>query len=207
MSGKSGPNGTKPDQIGPDEFAESIERGQNETPNRLLAPINDDDATDENAVERANVGDLEEVDDLRITLALLTGFNVHSSKGLPKKQYLKANEELVARKALARLLRNQKPLDQAIRSRLAALFDPETETAPFCSFDLAPIERQLTFKTRHRGARTTAAMSRLEIAIAFNRLQAKSSRKDALEEIAKRFAISTRTVEAAIAYHRSLVNR
>jgi hypothetical protein len=113
--------------------------------------------------------DSEELDDLALAICLLTGR--HDWKdGLPQKRYLNPDEEFVARKALARLLRNLKPLDSAVRRQLAALFDPETETAPFSSFDSAPIERRLEFKTRHRGGGKTQALRKLEIGIAFDGL-------------------------------------
>ncbi len=137
MARKSGPNGTKPEQIGPDEFAKSIERpGEARKP--ATAPINNDASIDENP-DGASESQLEELDDLRLATGLLIGYHDWSGK-LPEKKYLKQNDEFVARKGLVRLLRNQKPLDQTLRRQLAALFDPETETAPFSSFDAAPVE-------------------------------------------------------------------
>jgi hypothetical protein len=151
--------------------------------------------------------DREELDDLRLAIALLTG--VHDwSDGLPTNRYLNPNEEFVARKALVRLLRNFKPFDSALRRQLAALFDPETETAPFSSFDSAPMERKLTFTGRHRGGGRMQNLRKLEIGIALDDLRVrdpKKSRDDAINEIAEQFSVSTRTVEEAASHLQSIV--
>jgi hypothetical protein len=68
-----------------------------------------------------NEYDPEDLDDLQLALVLLTGFFDRSGPGgLPQKKYLEPSEELVGRKALARLLRSEKPVDQTILLRLAA---------------------------------------------------------------------------------------
>jgi hypothetical protein len=147
------------------------------------------------------------LDDLKLAIGLLTGYQDWTD-GLPKKQYLKKEQEFVARKAIGRLLRARapngklKPFDTALRYQLAALFDPETETAPFSSFDSAPMERRLEFAPRHRGGGRQQALRKVQLAIAFDELcrQPGKSRDDALHEIAERFSVTTRTVETAAAH-------
>jgi hypothetical protein len=171
--------------------------------------------------------DAEERDDLQLAQILLTGFHDRTEPEskpkkaaarndeaedepevpLPQKKYLKPSEEFVGRKAIARLLRSGKPVDRTILLRLAALFDPETETAPFSSFECEPIERRLIFGPRHNGRRTTAAMGRIEIALAFKAALLLESRDGALNTIATKYGLTTRSVETAVAYYKSVVGR
>jgi hypothetical protein len=156
-----------------------------------------------------NEYDAGELDDLRHALILLSGYHDRTRRR-PEKKYLEPGEEFIGRKALARLLRSHKPLDQTILLRLAALFDPDPETAPF--IDLSPIERRLEFEPRKDGRKVTTEISRLELARAFNAAwaakgQAPKARDDALNEIADQYGLSTRSVEAAWSYYKSVVGR
>jgi hypothetical protein len=143
--------------------------------------------------------DQEERDDLILAIKLFTG-RYDWKDNLPTKRYLNADEEFVARKAIARLLLSPKPFDRYLRRQLAALFDPEPETAPFSSSDSTPMERRLDFVPRRRG-RISQNLRKLQIAIAVDELRAaqpEKLREDAIDEIAKRFGTSTRTVESAL---------
>jgi hypothetical protein len=116
--------------------------------------------------------DPEELDDLKQAYGLLEGRHDWSAgDALPEKRYLNSDKEFVARKALVRLLRNiNNPLDSKLRRLLAALFDPETETPPYSSFDSVPMEQRVIFKGRHRGGGLTQNLRKLEIGSAFDAL-------------------------------------
>jgi hypothetical protein len=77
---------------------------------------------------------------------LLCGYVRHDKRGLSQTVYLKPDEELAGRTALARLLRNPHLLTGELCQQLAALFDPEADTHP-------AIERKLVFRHRGRGNR------------------------------------------------------
>ncbi len=64
--------------------------------------------------------------DLRLARALLDGFVERNARGRLRTDYLKraSPEELNARRAMARLLRGDQPLDRQLRESLAGLFDP-----------------------------------------------------------------------------------
>jgi len=98
--------------------------------------------------------DNEEVADLRHAYGLLGGISERGPDGLPTRRYMLdgSPEEIAARKALARLLRSQGPLDGLVRQLLAGLFDP----TPFKYFTKGPLsdkeaqesraDRQIRFK-------------------------------------------------------------
>lgn len=147
--------------------------------------------------------DLEFLDDLKLSIGLLGGVHDVGKDGLPKKRYLSGNQEFVARKALARLLRSSNPVDGVVRSLLAALIDPEGEVPPYSSFDLAPIERRIVITGRQRGGGMIQNLRRLELAVAVTASMQRNSaqkRDDAIHEVAERFSVSTRKVEEALAY-------
>jgi hypothetical protein len=153
--------------------------------------------------------DREELDDLGLAIRLLAGVNeVKVEGGLSLKRYLTDDEEFVALKAIARLLRNQKPFDTALRRQLAALFDPEREEPPYSSPDAAPMERRLVFRGRHHGGAKIQNRRKLEIAIAVDDLRRENleiSRGKVIEEIAERFGVDERTVEGALAHLNSIL--
>lgn len=157
----------------------------------------------------------DELDDLVMALRLLNGRHDTTGpagdldKHLPLKRYLAGAEEFAARKAIGRLLRNQKSFDRSLRSLLAALFDLETEEPPYSSPDMAPIERKILLKGRHRGSAMIQNRRKLEIAVAVDELirEKNFDREDALNETADRFSITTRTVEEAVAYWRMVLGR
>jgi hypothetical protein len=156
-----------------------------------------------------NEYDAKELADLVQALILLGGYQDRSRRR-PEKKYLELGEEYIGRKAIARLLRSNKPVDQTILLRLAALFDPDPEAPPF--IELSAIERRLEFVPRNANRPITAEISRLELARAFKTaLAAKGrvpkARDDTLNEIADEYAVSTRSIEAALAYYKSVVGR
>jgi hypothetical protein len=126
---------------------------------------------------------------------------------LPTKRYLAKDEDFVARKAIVRLLLSKKPLDGYLRRQLAALFDPEPETAPFSSSDSSPMERRLVFAKR--SGRMSQNLRKLQIAIAVVELreqQPEMSREEAIGEVAKRFGFkSSRTVEGALKHRAAIM--
>ena len=143
--------------------------------------------------------DVEERDDLTLAIKLLTG-RYDWKDDLPTKRYLNTDEDFVARKAMVRLLRSPKPFDSYLRRQLAALFDPDPETASFSSSDSTPMERTLKFTPRASG-RISQNLRKLQMAIAVNELRdqwPEKSRDDAINEIAERFGKSTRTIETAL---------
>jgi hypothetical protein len=147
----------------------------------------------------------EGLDDLRLAVRLLEGY--HDQKdGLPEKRYIDDDKELVSRKALVRLLRSPEPLNSKLRWLLAALFDPEAEEPPYISFDSAPIERRLAIIGRYRGARMQS-LRQIEMAVAFDELRHAEgkNREEALNEIAERYDVSVRSVEAANAHLESVI--
>jgi hypothetical protein len=96
--------------------------------------------------------DSKELTDLRSACDLLGGFTIRDQQGLPFKKYFDECEqsEFDAREAIARLLRNNKPLSSHLRQMLAALFDPQNDT--YSTFDGCPIERIIVFKQRRPGS-------------------------------------------------------
>jgi hypothetical protein len=154
--------------------------------------------------------DREELDDLRLSIRLLAGTHEADERGLPVKRYLSKVETFVARKAIARLLRNPKPFDTALRRQLAALFDPETEDPPYSSPDAAPMEREIILKGRHKGGAKIQNRRKREIAIALDNLRRRDPQKprdDAIHEIAEQFSVSPRTVEEAAAHLKAVTGR
>ena len=143
----------------------------------------------------------DELDDFKWTLMLLDGTTERNARGQPQKRYLNKDEELVARKAIARLLRSPEPLDSAIRQMLAALFAPEREPGP------TPTERILIFKGRYRGGAKMQHLRKLAIATAVEDLGRTKSREDAIQDVAQQFSVSVRTVETAVAYLKTIIDR
>jgi hypothetical protein len=90
------------------------------------AMANDDKwtAEDEERLQRAMRSTVrkaaERERDLKLAIGLLNG-GWGNQRGA--KRCYNAAEEKLGRKALARLLRNEKPLDSGLRQQLAALFD------------------------------------------------------------------------------------
>jgi hypothetical protein len=103
--------------------------------------------------------DEEELKDLALAIGLLTG-TWDAEKAA--KRYYSPGEEKLGRKAIANLLRSQKPFDSALRRQLAALFDFEDEQPGHCiparpgippsySSFAGAMERKLVFEFRRTG--------------------------------------------------------
>jgi hypothetical protein len=92
--------------------------------------------------------------DLNLARALLDGFVEQNSGGRLRTKYLKKGspKELEARRALAKLLRSDSPLDRGIRTNLAALFDPAPP---------AWQQRKITIGNRQRGIRDHVAATQI----------------------------------------------
>src|SRR6516162_2516430 len=65
--------------------------------------------------------------DLQLARELLGGYCDQDRRGRLRSRYLKegSQEEVDARRAIARLLRSNDPLDRQLRTALAGLFDPD----------------------------------------------------------------------------------
>jgi hypothetical protein len=90
------------------------------------------------------------ISDLQLIKALLGGSIEQDSRGRLQLVYLEEGtaDELSARRALARILRSDAPLDHQIRSKLAELFDPDGAWLE---------ERKISFPFRRRGKPTDHA--------------------------------------------------
>jgi hypothetical protein len=144
--------------------------------------------------------DAADLADLRAAYELLDGIAIIDEKGLPRAGYLEpeSEREAEARKALARLLRNGKPLDGLIRHLLAGLFDPSpfeyvTKSERSEIKQSATAARQLIFKSP-RGRRTENRL-RFKLAIEVSELVSVHGKVEAaIVEIADRYNISPATV-------------
>jgi hypothetical protein len=147
----------------------------------------------------ANEYTRDELEDLKRAYDLLGGYAERGEDGLPRQQYFAGDDEIVARRALARLLRNQKPLDSLIRRLLAALIDPDKEQPPYASGWGGPIERELRLSGRGRGAghRQDARAAAIAYTV-LDRLSAGSGKIDAaIVETTKEFGKSETAVKDA----------
>jgi hypothetical protein len=88
--------------------------------------------------------------DLELAQALLRGSIEQDARGRLRLVYLKEGtaEDLAARRALARILRSDAPLNYQIRSKLAELFEPDVAWLE---------ERKISFSFRGRGKPTDHA--------------------------------------------------
>jgi hypothetical protein len=148
-----------------------------------------------------------ELQDLQSAYMLLAGDFVRDQKGLPTRSYLKGNSEIEARRALARLLRSQKPLDSSLRQMLASLFDPRPSDTDQI-LETNPIERSISFKKRGRG-RGVEPMRHLAIAdMVFSRQYGQPRRKatDVISELANELDISEETIKFAVRRFRDRFN-
>jgi len=148
--------------------------------------------------------------DLETAITLLVGRATLDDKGLPVQKYLAAGStaDSDARRALARLLRNGKPLDSLLRMYLAALIDPVASNYPLDPERLAREaqesrpERQIQF--RHLGRRNREPDRRTKIAIEVAKLAREYRKLDpAIVEVAQKYGISERTVRSAWADHKN----
>lgn len=83
----------------------------------------------------------------RLIIELLCSRIVHDSRGLSRIDYLEGDEELEARRALARMLKTSLPLDLGLRFLIADLIDPDCDE----------INRQIRFENRRKGKPSNAA--------------------------------------------------
>jgi hypothetical protein len=151
--------------------------------------------------------DRDELEDLKLAIGLLAGFSKRIEDGLPTWQYFKGECEIEPRRALARLLRNQKPLDSLVRCLLAALFDPGPKEPRYASF-FGPVDRQLVFTKPGGREDAKTAMIVFEIMQCLERDTRKDHRGDqgietkrpirigeAIAGVAQKFNIGERGVE------------
>ena len=121
----------------------------------------------------------EDYSDLTLAIRLLDGFTKKDRNDLMVKTYFEASseEDLEARRALARLLMNGKPLDSVVRDCLAVLFCPIL-SSEFAKSSASQVkekrsgsERQIQFKKQSR--RSREGDRRLQIALEMVRKCAK----------------------------------
>jgi hypothetical protein len=152
--------------------------------------------------------DRKELDDLTIAIGLLTG--AWTQQGAtpeskepdryPAKRYLAGELEGEARHAIGRLLRNRKPLDMALRYQLAELFDG---LPPYSSLDAAPMARRIVFENRRAGQPAEVALRDLHLVSDYWRFRVGGRdhkpmvHQDALDEVCKKYDVSTTTVKDA----------
>jgi hypothetical protein len=154
----------------------------------------------------------QELADLKLAYDLLAGIPAKDEKGLPVQKYFEAGsrDELEARQALARLLRNGKPLDSLVRVLLADMFDP----APYAYFTKSTMfpaearervpDRQIYFKNVGRRSREDVRRRKLayEVWQAAKVAREDSSKaaknggsiEDAVAAVAEKYGISEASV-------------
>jgi hypothetical protein len=140
--------------------------------------------------------DAKDLADIRAAYDLLEGIGDTDEKGLPVAAYLEeeTTREIEARKALARLLRNGRPLDSLVRHLLAGLFDPTpyeyvTKSGLPDVAQSHKADRQLYFKNPSR--RTRQNNRHLKIAFEVGLIANNDEKVDsAISDVAKRYGIS-----------------
>jgi hypothetical protein len=155
--------------------------------------------------------DAAELADLKAAYELLEGIGSPKSKGkkgkerLPTRAYMKdgSSEDIEARKAITRLLRNGNPLDSLIRHSLADLFDPtpyeyETRSGGSVAQRRYPT-RRLVFKglpgrKREDLQRLKLAEDVREIIFRSNAKQKKISVEEAVAQVVDKYGVSEKTV-------------
>jgi hypothetical protein len=127
--------------------------------------------------------------DFQLVQALLGGSIEQDARGRLRLVYLKegAAEELAARRALAKLLRSDAPLNHQIRSKLAELFDPDVAWLE---------ERKISISFRGRGPPTDPAAG-AQVFLRVNDIIKKSGAtlNRAFAEVALEFEISDEMVK------------
>jgi hypothetical protein len=127
--------------------------------------------------------------DLRMSLALLQGELITNRSGVNEERYYQkgSSEEQAARRALAKLLRSNNPLDRQVRSALAALIDADISGYPG---DNRVFIFQPRPKTKRHNLRNTQIFE-------FIQRKAKSKEKvgDAIEAAAKKFGLGEEAIK------------
>jgi hypothetical protein len=137
--------------------------------------------------------DDEELKDLSLAIGLLTGTWDDEKTA---KRYYSPSEEKLGRKAIANLLRSQKPFDSALRRQLAALFDFEDEQLPYSSFAGA-MERKLVFEFRRTG-KLDVTLRNLHLASDYrNAVESGLPHQKAVALVCKKYGVSDTAVKKA----------
>jgi hypothetical protein len=138
-----------------------------------------------------NEYDEQDLRDLRLSIVLLAG--AWDDRGKPERRYFDETGERAARKAISRLLRNEKPLDSAIRQQLAALFDGETH-----SFNGDPLERKIVFEFRKAGGSKDVTLRDLYLAFDYRTLiESGMAHQRAVAQVCKKYRVSDTAVKEA----------
>jgi hypothetical protein len=138
--------------------------------------------------------------DVRLARLLLSGFVEQGSDGRLRSKYLQARtrEELDARRAIARLLRGNGPLDRQLRDRLADLFDPSSAAGE---------PRKIELVNRARG-RTNDPIANTQIAEAvWNTVVAGQTITKAIDAAVGQFSVSEDLVKKIWGRYRPVLAR
>jgi hypothetical protein len=150
-----------------------------------------------------------QADDIQLAHYLLHGYVENNARGLPQRIYLEDDGE--ARRALARLLRSELPLERAIRIMLARLIDPDKyqqvtnpqalgisrgsdEELNLYAVDHIVRERRITFTFRSRVQREAVDSEVIGKAVADHR-DANKTFEEAVSVVAADFEMSEGAVK------------
>jgi hypothetical protein len=131
--------------------------------------------------------------DLERARLLLIGY-VNEGKGRMRTRHLPEGEQAdQARRAMARLLRSDRPLDRELREHLADLFDPP-----------AWQQRKIVFKFLHRGKSIDHIANTQVVSHVQDELRARKRMRQAIKSAAEKFSISeTRVKKVWSTYRRA----
>lgn len=147
---------------------------------------------------------LEDESDGRRALALLEGVETKDKGGLPRTEYLVdgSPEEEESRRAIARLLRGNAPLDSRLRRRLADLFDGGSAVAAAL---FHPRPARLEIKLMGRANSESARRHELARAVWREKRGTGKSLEEAAYEVALRHKLHERSVWNAWQQFRPLI--
>jgi hypothetical protein len=133
--------------------------------------------------------------DLQLATMLLGGFIKQD-----RTRYLEegTSEELDARRALARLLRSNRPLDRQLRTSLADLLDPDPP---------AWEPRKIKFVSRRQGQHTDYAKNTQIALHVRDKVREGSKVKDAIKSAADAYAVSEDAVKKIWSRYRRLLEQ
>lgn len=131
-----------------------------------------------------------------LALTLLDGFIQNNENGLPEQHYLAETKEDEGRRALARLLRSDAPLDRHIRHTLAALFEPNDVTDEHGRpWPYVPNSRQLKFEFRSKKRRPDHVRNSAIAQYVNSRIKGDDSVEKTIANAAEKFDLSEDTIK------------
>jgi len=126
--------------------------------------------------------------DLQLARMLLGGYTHQNRRGRRRSRYLKegSQQEVDARRAIARLLRSNGPLDRQLRTNLADLFEP--------SLPPAWEQRKITIGSRRRGRRVDHISNTQIAEHVWEQVGAGAKVTAAIESAADEFGVEPETI-------------